>query len=521
MVEERGKGDRAGMKSALPMVFLFFSISFLRAQVPANLTDAREVYTLGHRAFAEGLYNTAVEYYTRVEEYIETQPDHKRLFDHHHRDFSMIEIVKEHQRLGRGEPVVNPRILVLYIEEVDTAFRDIPIRTSFSRELKETAKLSQEICKKYMEVMSGGEVTLTFDRLDLTAAVTEIVSYTTYNSEGEELEALDFVLESLQPYPGELFLEHYNDYDVFLFYWDSTDLKIDRYGGPKAFGRAIRLPLIPYVLYGPVRGCVVISSPLLDRPGTLFHEIFHTIEQRYSIAPSHGFWDDNRHHFPGWTGFGEFDYYAYHFDTTLKQAGYNKFEYTASRENTISLDKFSHFQEETISIPISALQEADRLFDEAQPFFHADTAKAKPLLYEAIQLNPYHAGALHRLCVLEHFDGNRELAFDLINRAYKLMPDDTYICYWMGIQYHHKQMPEESIEYFSESLAHDPGYASSWQYRGFINYRLGRYKAALEDFKTCLELTDQFKSWMTDYLTERAGLGEAVAAEMLKELGLY
>jgi len=44
-------------------------------------------------------------------------------------------------------------------------------------------------------------------------------------------------------------------------------------------------------------------------PDLLLHEFFHTIERMVGIWPQHGYYEENRHHFPKWHGTNGNDYY--------------------------------------------------------------------------------------------------------------------------------------------------------------------------------------------------------------------
>ena len=258
----------------------------------------------------------------------------------------------------------------------------------------------------------------------------------------------------------------------------------------------------------------------MHRPGTLFHVLFHVIERLYGISLSHGFWDMNRQHFPNWTGQGEFDYYRYHFEHTVKDADYRIFEFANSWPIAQSREKLADMQHRAQSLSDADLKEAETLFELALPLYLSDRERTKSLLYDVINLNPFHAGALQRLCALEHQAGNKEEAFELIKQAYLVNPYDSSVCYWMGVEHYHRQMLREAVHYLTEAIEYDAGYTYAWQYRGFVNYRLKNYEAALADFETCVESAGQLYPWLTNYFTDQADRGDRNAIDIVKELGL-
>ncbi|MCB1172417.1 MAG: hypothetical protein KDK39_02575 [Leptospiraceae bacterium] len=511
------------MKSISILIFCISSAFcglYAQEQGPANYSQAYDVYWQAHKAFAQNQHEKAMQLLKKVEAYTEVKPEHKNFFDHGYRNFSLIDMVEKHRDLGKIQADTIHKVLVLYIMKTDIKFRKQHIHKSFTPELKDTAYISQEICKKYMEVMSGGKLSLEFDRMDLNSVLTGLDAFGYKGPSKAPMETVHSRLESLQPYPGELLLEKYNEYDTFMFYYHSGGLSLPNGGGATAVGGSLNFYFTPYGLSGPRRGRLMVSERLINKPGTLFHEFFHTIEQRYGIQPGHGFWPHLRKNFPEWKGEGEFDYYRYHFGKIAKTAGFEKFEFHESWPSNATKTQFSEMHQKMRRIPMTDLQKAESLFIKAQESYVHGNKDAKKLLYRVIKLNPYHYRALYYLTILENTDKNSDLAFELIRRAYKINPYDSLICYWMGVKHFHIRELDESIKYLSESLANDPVYDSAWQYRGFVHYQKGEYNQALADFKSCLEKSDRFRNWITEFLEGRQKSGDLEAGEMLEKLSL-
>ncbi len=49
----------------------------------------------------------------------------------------------------------------------------------------------------------------------------------------------------------------------------------------------------------------------------VLHEFFHVVENMMHIRPRHGFHNDKRHHFPGWNGRAEINYYIWQFSKNI------------------------------------------------------------------------------------------------------------------------------------------------------------------------------------------------------------
>ncbi len=492
----------------------------LNAQIPQNYNQADQVLQKGYLAFIDRDYTQAYEYILQVESFISNNPRYKDFFDHHYRDFSLLDIIEQRKKLGNIKPDIIHKILVIYIMKTDATFQGIQIREEFTEEMEQKSWISQEIAALYVEVLSEGKITLEFSRTNLDAVVTDLKFFNSEDNGKKQLVTVHADPESIQPYPGDMMYQLYNKYDTILYYWSGEQLKSEKKGRATAMGGSDRLALIPYSIYGPERGRIIISSCLVHRPGTLLHEFFHTIEKRYAIPISHGFWDKNRHQFPTWKGQGEYNYYQYHFENTIKKSGYRNCEFTYSQPLKITSSEYQSYVDMILPIRLEDRKEAQHILEETKLIFKNDKKNTKKNLEKAILLNPYNGEALFKLCGIAHYNGDLDLALSYILRAYQISPYDPYVCYWMGVEHYHKNMMKESIRYLSESIHLSPDYAGAWMYRGFVNFQMGRYKDSLADYRQCTKITEMHNPSIREFLNKKSIKGNKHAEWILKELEL-
>ena len=63
--------------------------------------------------------------------------------------------------------------------------------------------------------------------------------------------------------------------------------------------------------------------------GMWLHEFFHVVEAMADIQPTHGYYDEQRGSFPGWTGpkNHQLDYFRWHFRNTLSGRGWQSMNF--------------------------------------------------------------------------------------------------------------------------------------------------------------------------------------------------
>jgi len=488
-----------------------------------NYQEAMDYYKKAHIEFIKLNYTEAIKYYTEIEKFLEKNIKYKTYFDHHYRDFSMIDIVKRHKNLGIFKPLIEHKIIVLYIKNTDTQFKDKKINAVFTDELKEAAYISQEICKKQIEVLSKGKMTVSFSRLDIDAYVTELSSSISINNDTGKIEIVQAVIESLNPYPWEIIYKNIQSYDTFLFYWNDNRLTTgNNGGGAKALGGASNLPIFPYQLYSSKRGRIIISASLLDRPGTLLHEIFHTIENKLDIKPIHGFYNQNRKYFPDWKGKGEFNYYEYHFDQIIKDNKISDLEFIKSfpdfTDDRVIEKNHNTFKE----ISYSNLNLAQKLYIQANELMEDKKKQndAEKLFEKILEINPSHLDSLIKLCVINHNNNKKSIALDFITRAYEINPLNSSVCYWMGVEHYNQNKIDAALKYLTEGLKYSPKSSIILQYRSFVYYQNKNYSEAEKDFTYLLEISPDNKKWIINYLEGKKKQKNTNAERIMKKLNL-
>lgn len=490
---------------------IFFSIvnSFSETNIN-SINIALQYYDLANKAFASGNHNSALSYYSAVENFLKTQPQYKKYFDHHYRNFSIIQMVKEHQKLGNFTPVITHKISVIYIEKTNTTFKNKALETSLTSKDISKSKIAQSITKKYFEVMTNGKASLEFKRIFIKSAVTSIDPLSKY----DDRQAPEIIINSIQPYPSNIISELSSKSDTFLFYWKAKSDSV-KYTGPYGWGGAYRLPIIPYSKETPLRGRIIISSQLMGNPGTLFHELFHTVEKIYSIYPIHGFRKTIRNNFPQWKGTGEFNYYQYHYNNILKSNTIKKISihnfYTFNEDYSLNnqiLDNYRNTKQDNI---IKALQ-----------LYHLSKKSSDKTsisrLKSAVKYYPEFTPAIFKLGTIHYFSKNHKAAEKYIRKAYTLNPNNPEICYMYGVISNRNNNTNEAIKMMTHAVNLNPNFFKGYQYRGFLYFRKGLYSKAEQDFITASKLNKKTRQWVINYLKKQKNDKKKHADILLKKI---
>ena len=106
-------------------------------------------------------------------------------------------------------------------------------------------------------------------------------------------------------YP-DYFRERLQHYDTVLIVWSIPEFN-------NANGRAVNFSVEGFDR-GVRRGFIHIPANRMtwNGPDLILHEFFHVIENMAGVRPIHGYYPENRHHFPGWKGENGNDYYYWH-----------------------------------------------------------------------------------------------------------------------------------------------------------------------------------------------------------------
>lgn len=422
--------------------------------------QAQIYYTQAHEAFAHSDYDAAITCYQKVDDYISLHPEHARYFDHEFRNYSIVDMVQRRKALGTVNPKCTHRVLVIFINKVSATYKGKQVETTMTDKIKKKTEISGQVCNHLSEVLSAGELAIKFDTISINSTLTCIDETDT----GDGLQAADRFIYSLTPYPGKLLLDEANNYDSFLFVWNPNDLHGKTvYKGPHGWGGTNNLVFHPYINEGPIRGRLLISAGLIDRPGTIFHELFHTLEKSYNISPIHGFKDENRKHFPEWKGKGEMEYYQYHFTDILNNKGFYD----------ICLAKKSPMQAKFVEVANSMQHISISLDDrkKAENIIKKASEKNEENFHAAIQLNPYSPKVLLNYAIFLHNSNRKAEALKQVKTAYQQSPYNAEICYWLGVEYYHANQKEEAINFMKQALILDSNMTKAQNYLDFMQSR--------------------------------------------------
>ncbi len=322
----------------------------------------------GHAAFSEGRYDDAIaEYQANIDGGADWEwyPE-------------MIETVIKRKELGEIAPADTQRIIAIFMTEVvEYTHSGIIISDDVTPEKKAEWVIVFGVMQKTIEAWSGGNFTLDFDTIS-----------TRYNIEKHD---------GLDPNPAR-----YNDLEYWHFknmkYYDSF-ATLSKVISP-ARGLAAAQAYLHYEIYGPSRGMFAVNGLNHGFP-TLLHEFFHSIEwvSGVSNGVAHGYRDENRDAFPDWTGETEYDYYRWHFETTIPEEGWRRLRHTT---------RWIPFQTDTVAwkeihdiyadIPIVDRLVADTLVYDADVLINQEFYDSGlTILNRALALSPLHTYGLETL----------------------------------------------------------------------------------------------------------------------------
>ncbi|MFH2115590.1 MAG: hypothetical protein ABIJ86_13920 [Spirochaetota bacterium] len=348
----------AGWQPFLALAFFFLTILSLYAQEPGSEPLSRMDRIIarlieGHSAFAEGRYDEALSLYRSAREMgsrMGTMPE-------------LLRLVEERRALGEIDPVNTHRIGIIHV----TRIGDQPDVTEAQKVIWHAYS---GVVKRMIEVFTEGQWTLSFEEMEARSDWVEGSSLNPHN-------------------PDHLDLERY-----FL----ATEGRLDSYitlsnTVSPARGLARQYPLVNGVLYGPSRGLGLVNAETHGF-GVLLHEFFHTVEWGTGISPAHGFEDEFRGAFPGWTGTSEWEYYQWHFATTLKNQDWTRLSFADRFRHLSPVPSEVHARvlDAYRGIPLVDRQRARGLA--AEGLRQRDPQQGLELFKQALELSPYDPNAL-------------------------------------------------------------------------------------------------------------------------------
>jgi len=319
----------------------------------------------GYLAFSEGRYDEAIR--------------HWRIEQQRGRPWpwvpEIIETIEARRRLGAIAPADTHRVALIWVTDVYQPGPDgsRTHRPDVTEQERAYWRMEFGALRATVEAFTGGRWTLAFDEVEVVATKPEGSALKPPNPDHLPLE--------------RFFLANVDRYDTFVVYSHTTQ---------PSMGLARRYPLVNGVLYGPHRGMVGVSAggfPLV------LHEFFHCIEwvSNGLGGPAHGYREQERRSYPDWHGTTEFDYYRWHFATTLRDRDWRTMNHINRWRLLPSADRSAAHERVLAAyagIPLAARQEARRLADSARALPRADSARASELYRRALALSPYAPEAL-------------------------------------------------------------------------------------------------------------------------------
>ena len=338
----------------------------LRAQERPSPPAPRLSPTMaGYAAFGEGRYDEAIRQYRLAREQgsrWDWLPE-------------LIETVEARSRLGVIAPADTHRIGIIWVTDIHRVRSDGS--RAHQRDVTEEQKVLWRIqlgaIRATIEAFTEGRWTLAFDEVDAVAT----------HPEGSPLKPPNPDHLNLERY----FLEHADRHDTYITFSTTTS---------PSMGLARRYPVVNGVLYGPHRGMAAVSTGSYS---LVLHEFFHCVEWVSGGlgGPAHGFREPERRSFPNWRGTTEFDYYRWHFATTLRDRVWRTMNHTNRWRLYPGADRVEaqgRILAAYAAIPLTARQEARQLADSAGRVQSSAPARAAELYRRALALSPYAPEAL-------------------------------------------------------------------------------------------------------------------------------
>lgn len=386
---------------------------------------------LAHISISNKNYSDAIKYFKQAEEYglkNSIVKDYLRKFE----VTTQRELIEERKRLGKINPVYENKVLGLFINYTNVNFnslngKQIIGKSKISREEIDRAVLFQKVLKEFVESMSSGKYTISFENQELNATLNELRV-----SAFGGLDTRQPVFESITPSVENIYYSNRNKYDTFAIYWNGeNDVSTTANGG------AFQYPYINYQLYSPNRGYISFPTNWKDESLAIgiTHEFFHNMEAIVGITPTHGFDSTIRSKFPEWRGNGQLDYFRWHFKMNLPKILNDKMlrDDPSNWKNLGWLHRFPdiitqedyEFNKKSISkINKEDLKKSFELSTEAYSLYweQGNKEKADPLFLMAYNLNPYNPNALRYMGDLELSRKNYKAALEYYKTLSKINP---------------------------------------------------------------------------------------------------
>ncbi|MBP7735327.1 MAG: RICIN domain-containing protein [Spirochaetes bacterium] len=387
-----------------------------------------------------------------------------------------IDLTEEHQKYYPVKPEYTYKIQVLYIMNTDVKNtfdkknQSITCKGSIPKVLPDNMVRYHEMLRIYLETLSRGRLSISFDTQKVDATVTRVLELYGYSP--------DF--DSIQPSLSPLYFAGRNTYDTILFYWYSGKLPCTIHatwdGG---------VILVPYAWRSSaMRGRIVLHSgeggTQIDHISNIghhwiaFHEYFHHIEYLCgNIAPQHAHLPEEfpkaRKNFPQWIpethksgATLEYSWYKYHIRETAPARMEQLSRETGIKppwRNMSYVNRFPDTTDERLFRSYSAIMEKVSMLDRQKAADLVDEGfrltwsgknrEAEEKFEQALKHNPYHHAALDQLGWLAIASRNND--FIRADRYYtemaRVFPDPKK-CFGAGAVFFERNQPARAIPYF-------------------------------------------------------------------------
>jgi hypothetical protein len=324
--------------------------------------ESTEWYLMqGHRAFGEGRYDEAKQYYEKAKSSGSSWAQLPELLG----------LLERRRALGTIHPVSTFHIGIIYVRTIRAvdAAGNVSERADVTDEQIQKWRVYFPLARAIYEAFSGGNWTFSFEEVDAQSDWSEETGLHPHNPDHLDLE--------------RYFLESSTRVDSYVTLSNTVS---------PAKGLARRYPYVHGVAYSPHRGMSAVNAGSHGF-GILVHELYHTVEWGASLGPAHGFHDDVRAAFPDWKGATEWDFYAWRLSTAMAADDWHKFEFTRRFRpySPITVDLQRKVMAAYSGIPLIARIRARELAVEAEEKKGEEMAKDAE---KALSLSPYEPRAL-------------------------------------------------------------------------------------------------------------------------------
>lgn len=394
-----------------------------------------------------------------------------------------IELTEDHKKLSPINPDYVYKIKVLYIMNTDlkNSFDNnnnpAILKGTIPKNLMGNNKRNHEMLRIYVETLSKGRLSLSFDTEKINATLTRV---TPHGQAGENtVFQPDF--DSVQPSLTPLFYKGRNTYDSTLLYWYSGKL----YFWPWTSWGEGGVPIVPYTWRSSAMRSNILFGSGEEAPQWNYisniahhfvwlHEFFHITEYMSgNIAPQHAHLPEEfpkaRVNSPAWVPdmnkswtATEYSWYKYHYLNTLPkrteelagQTGlspaWRYFSYVNRFPDTTDEALYKKYTSAIKGITLSDLQKASDLHSAGQKAYWAGKKdKAMDFQKQALQHNPYHIGALDSLgwLAIELKNNDFVMAEKYYNTVIRVFPHPKN-CFLYGLVFYERNQAARAVPYF-------------------------------------------------------------------------